>query len=198
MVVRYNGVVMGTDAEKWDSRYRDATQAPPARVLTENAHLLPAGGAALDLACGLGANALWLAQRGLETDAWDSSSVAIERVRARAEALGVCVHAEVRDVVKCPPPPHCFDVIVVVRFLDRSLTPHLIEALRPGGVLYYQTFTRTHVSDIGPSNPEYRLRDNELVSMFSALHLLVYREEGRFGQLDCGFRDQAMLVAARF
>jgi SAM-dependent methyltransferase len=197
MVVRYNGVVMVADAEKWDSRYRDATQAPPARVLTENAHLLPAGGAALDLACGLGANALWLAQRGLETDAWDSSPVAIERVRARAEALRVCVHAEVRDVVKCPPPPHCFDVIVVVRFLDRSLTPHLIEALRPGGVLYYQTFTRTHVSDTGPSNPEYRLRDNELVSMFSAMRLLVYREEGRIGQLDCGFRDQAMLVAAR-
>jgi hypothetical protein len=63
--------------------------------------------------------------------------------------------------------------------------------------LYYQTFTRTHVSDTGPSNPEYRLRDNELVSMFSAMRLLVYREEGRIGQLDCGFRDQAMLVAAR-
>ncbi|GMQ89870.1 MAG: class I SAM-dependent methyltransferase [Gammaproteobacteria bacterium] len=188
---------MNPGTRKWNARYRDATPAPPARVLVENIHLLPAHGAALDLACGLGSHAFLLASHGLETWAWDSSCVAIEHVRARAKALGLPVHAELRDVVVRPPPPDRFDVVVVVRFLDRSLSHYLIDALRSGGVLFYQTFTQTHVGDSGPGNPEYRLRDNELLSMFPGLRVLVYREEGRIGPLDSGFRDQAMLVAAK-
>jgi tellurite methyltransferase len=180
---------------KWDTRYGDALESPPARVLAENVHLLPGQGVALDLACGLGANALLLAAHGLEVFAWDSSAVAIERLRARAR--GTAVHAEVRDVIAQPPAREQFDVIVVAHFLDRSLAPHLIEALRPNGLLFYQTFTRTRVSATGPSNPGYRLADNELLSLFAPLRLLVYRDEGLGGDGSRGFRDQAMLVAAK-
>jgi len=107
------------------------------------------------------------------------------------------VCAEQRDVVRNPPEPGRFDVIVVSRFLDRSLAPQLAVALRPGGLLFYQTFTRTRVDDSGPVSPDYRLADGELLRVFAGLRLRVYREEGVIGDITCGLRNQAMLVAQR-
>ncbi len=181
---------------KWDRRYRGAEDfGSPAEVLVANQHLLPAAGKALDLACGLGASALLLARLGLETTAWDLSPVAIGRLAATAKAEGLPLQASVRDVERTPFPAAAFDVIVVRRFLERRLCPAIAEALRPGGLLFYQTFTRERVGDAGPSNPDYRLGRNELLRLFPGLELVVYREEGRLGHTARGFRDEAMLVA---
>ncbi|MDH3670573.1 MAG: class I SAM-dependent methyltransferase [Gammaproteobacteria bacterium] len=188
---------MSADIDKWDARYRQARESLPSKVLLDNRHLLPVSGTALDVACGLGTNALLLAEHGLTTHAWDSSSVAIDKLQQRAQAHGVLVEAAVRDVVAHPPGLESFDVIVVTRFLDRGLSPQLTQALRVDGLLFYQTFTRTRVSDVGPSNPDYRLADGELLVMFSALQVLVYREEGKVGDVGRGFRDEAMMVARK-
>ncbi len=187
------------DAEGWNARYREGApaSAEPVAVLRENAHLLPRRGRALEPACGLGANSLFLAQRGFEVTAWDFSVVAIRRLRERATGQGLTLSAEVRDVVARPPAPESAEVIVVSRFLDRSLIPHLTAALVPGGLLFYQTFVREAVSDRGPSDPAYRLAPNELLRLFASLHLLFYREEGRVGDLRQGFRDEAMLVGQK-
>lgn len=183
---------------RWDRRYRESERRPgPARVLTDYAHLLPAAGDALDLACGLGANARFLAARGLRVRAWDLSPVAIARAGERARAEGLSITAEVRDVSARPPEPERFDLIVVSRFLDRALAPALHASLRRGGLLYYQTFTRTHVTPTGPRSEDYRLADNELLTLFAGLQVVAYREEGRLGDLTRGFRDEAMLVAQR-
>lgn len=189
--------VMTWGVDKWDARYADAAITSPARVLLENAHLLPRRGAALDLACGLGANALLLASRGFDVFAWDSSHVAIDRLRALAQARGLTLRVEVRDVVQRPPEPERFDIIVVSHFLERSLTPYLIAALRVDGLLFYQTFTRSRVDECGPHSPHYLLGDRELLVMFSPLQLMVYREEGLAGNIDQGFRGQALLVAKK-
>lgn len=183
----------------WEARWRGAGGADPepARVLAENLHLLPQRGRALDLACGLGANALLLAAQGLETHAWDWSEAAVTRVRERARAAGFTVHARVRDVVAAPPGPAAFDVIVVARFLERALMPALQAALRPGGLLFYQTFTREAVSDRGPRRGEYRLAPNELLRLLPGLRLVVYREEGRIGDLNRGLRDEVLYVGRR-
>lgn len=183
----------------WERRYRERTiaDAAPATVLRENAHLLPRQGVALDVACGLGGNAILLAAGGLETFAWDSSPAAIDKLAAWARAHGSSIHAEVRDVVASPPEPERFDAIVVSRFLERELAPALMAALRPGGLLFYQTFTRSHVGDRGPRSEHYRLADNELLALFAPLRILVYRDEGRVGDLARGFRDEAQLVARR-
>ncbi len=188
---------MSSDTDKWDARYRQARESSPAQVLLDNRHLLPASGTALDVACGVGANALLLAEHGLTTHAWDNSSVAIDKLRGRAQAHGVSVEAAVRDVIAHPPGSESFDIIVVTRFLERGLAPQLTRALRVDGLLFYQTFTRTRVSDVGPSNPDYRLADGELLVMFSALQVLVYREEGKVGDISRGFRDEAMMVARK-
>ncbi len=187
------------DAERWDQRYREGGGGTgPARVLEENPHLLPLRGRALDLACGPGANSLFLASRGLDVHAWDFSPVAIERLRAAALDRGLSVTTEVRDVLSRPPEPQSFDVIVVSRFLERSLVSSLTEALRPGGVIFYQTFLLEAIDKtVGPKNRCFRLGKNELLGLFSSLYLLYYREEGRVGDVSQGFRNEAMLVAEK-
>ncbi len=183
---------------KWDDRWREH-QGPgqPARVLAENAHLLPASGEALDLACGLGGNALLLARRGLRVRAWDLSGVAVERLRAQARAEGLPLEAEERDVCARPPPPGAFDVIVVAHFLERHLAPALVAALRPGGLLYFETYTQEALSPSGPGRPEWRLAPGELLELFRPLRPVVYREEGLMGDLREGWRDKALLVAVK-
>ncbi|MES9966546.1 MAG: class I SAM-dependent methyltransferase [Sedimenticola sp.] len=182
----------------WDRRHAAAEGlGEPARVLEENLHLLPPGGDALDLACGRGVNAMLLAQAGLNVTAWDSSVVAIARLDEAANEAGLKISAEVRDVVDAPPEPGSFDVILVSHFLDRSLVQAISAALRRGGLLFYQTFSEERVSDAGPSNPGFRLADNELLTMFDSLDVRVYREEGRLGELSRGWRDRAMLVAEK-
>ncbi|MCU7842950.1 MAG: methyltransferase domain-containing protein [Candidatus Thiodiazotropha sp. (ex Monitilora ramsayi)] len=184
---------------KWDARHGDAEKSPSvARVLEENLHLLPPSGHALDLACGLGGNALVLAEQGLDVSAWDLSPVAIERLQGIAAAEGLTnLQAEVRDVERQPPSSGSFDVIVVSYYLERTLIPALISALKPGGLIFYQTFTAIAVGDEGPSNPDFRLGDNELLDLFRPLKVRCYREEDRLGDLTRGVRDVAMLVAER-
>lgn len=181
---------------KWDARYRDARaeQAQPAFVLESFAHLLPAQGTALDVACGLGGNARFLAQRGLVTEAWDLSPVAIDKLRAAATQRGWSLVAQVRDVCVRPPAAASFDVIVVTHFLERRLAPLLVAALRPHGLLYYQTFTLARVDDSGPPPGPYRLGDNELLALFRTLRLRAYREESVLGDPRAGWRNQALLV----
>ena len=186
-------------APDWNARHAagSVADASPAPVLRDNAHLLPAAGTGLDLACGLGGNAILLARHGLEAFAWDSAATAIDALAAWARARELPIRAEVRDVVAAPPEPGRFDVIVVSRFLERSLAPALAAALRPGGILFYQTFTRERVTGRGPRSDRFRLARGELLELFRALELLVYREEGSAGDTARGLRDEAQLVARR-
>jgi len=186
-----------SDREKWDGIYRNSPDDIPeaARVLRENPHLLPRQGTALDLACGRGGNALFLAAAGLETHAWDISGVALEQLTGTATRLQRVIHTQVRDVCAEPPAPETFDIIVVCRFLDRSITPALAAALRKQGLLFYQTFTVDKDPAVGPRNPAYLLDRGELLSLFAGLRPVLYREEGRIGDIGNRVRNEAMLIA---
>ncbi|MBD3610812.1 MAG: methyltransferase domain-containing protein [Gammaproteobacteria bacterium] len=167
------------DAIRWNNRYQDRSQPGDAvPVLQQNIALLPANGKALEIACGLGANTLLLAQHGLEVDAWDISQVAVDKLQAIANKHGLNVHTQARDVVNQPPEVEQYDVIVVSFFLERSLMPALINALKPGGIIYYQTFARENATS-GPSNPAFRLDKNELLTCFNSLTIRVYRDDGQ-------------------
>jgi len=195
-----NNAHVSPDAAVWNTRYADAGRATgeAAWVLRGHAHLLPQHGQALDLACGLGANALYLAERGLDVSAWDSSSVAIEQLQSCAAAQNLHLLAKVRDVVAAPPAPRSFDVIVVSHFLARELFPALIAALRPGGLLFYQTFTREKIATFKtPSNPDFLLAPNELLHLCAPLRILAYREDGLTGDLSQGMRACAACVGQK-
>lgn len=184
--------------DRWDKRHSEASDSGEiADVLQENLHLLPKQGDALDLACGRGANALMLAGLGFNVTAWDLSPVAIDRLQQSAEEKQLTINAEVRDLLHAPFPGNAFDVILVSHFLERTLASSIVQALRHGGLLFYQTFTQTAVSDEGPSNPQFRLADNELIELFSALKVRVYREEHALGDTSKGWRDKALLIAQK-
>ncbi len=181
---------------RWQRRYQAGEGAArPARVLRELDFLLPASGRALDLACGRGGNALLLAERGLAVEAWDYAPAAIEALRAEAARRGLRLRAGVRDVLSEPPEAARYDVITVSYFLERDLAPAIAAALRPGGLLFYETFTQDAPDGAGPSNPAFRLAPNELLGLFPGLRVLDYREHARVGDPLRGQRDIATLVA---
>ena len=184
------------DADKWNAVYQSGKHGrdEPVRILKDYAHLLPKIGTALDLACGTGANAIFLAQHGLQTSAWDVSEQAIIRLHESAIQLGLKIDTEIRDVIVKPPEANRFDVIVVSYFLERTLIPYIIDALRMNGLLFYQTFTKERIDDTGPTNDNYRLAENELLELCSDLHIVIYREEGTIGDTASGLRNEAMLV----
>lgn len=183
-------------AHKWDRRYREASgPGNPAPVLAEHLHLLPAGGDALDLACGLGANALLLAQNGLCTQGWDISAVALQRLNEHATARGLTLTTLQRDIEAHPPPLRSFDLIVVTDFLFRPICPAIAAALRPGGLLFYSTWCAGKRSASGPSSPAFLLQPNELLRLFPGLQVRFYREDAQAGTLTLGDRDRAHLIA---
>lgn len=190
---------MHPDRQKWDQIYSQRDKAGPqaAEVLLQNRHLLPSKGKALDLACGLGANSLLLAESGLDVSAWDISPVAVEALLSQARQRQLKIDARVVDVNKQLPAPGSVDVLVVTHFLVREMAQALMDAMRPGGLLFYQTYCRDKVSKQGPGNPEYLLKDNELLTLFAGLKLRVYREESLLGCHELGWRNQAMLVAEK-
>lgn len=185
--------------EKWDNIFEQATNKNIAanEVLQQNIHLLPASGKALDYACGLGGNALILAQAGLETHAWDISSVALDKLQLAAAKAHLNIIPRIVDLEKSPPEKNCFDVIVVGHFLYRQGFDALLNALRKDGLLFYQTFTQTKVRQAGPTNPDYLLERNELIQRCSGMNILVYREEDRMGNINQGWRNEAMIVAQK-
>ena len=164
--------------QRWNLRFakRD-TPGEAAFVLTENLHLLPSSGRALELACGLGANALLLAAQGLQVEAMDYSDVALDKLAGFARQRGVAVTTVQADLEAGFEPPAAYAVIVVSHYLYRPLLPVLVDMLAPGGLLFYQTFTRDKCSASGPSNPDYLLAPHELLRAFATLRCRYYRED---------------------
>ena len=133
-----------------------------------------------------------MARRGLAAHAWDISKTVIDALRRQAAAE----HLEARAAVH-PPSPDAFDVICVSFYLERAIARDIASALKSEGLLFYQTFIHEKVTEQGPANPSYRLGPNELLELFSPLHVLAYRELGCVGDTGQGLRDTAWLVGQR-
>src|SRR3989442_3616589 len=193
-------------AQEWDERYGSALPdlpLEPAEFLAECLPLLPAG-PALDLACGAGRNTLFVAARSQSVTAADYSAAALEILESGAHAGG---HPVERSSVLAPPhgprgairiaevdlerarlPEISFELILCFQYLQRSLFRGMEKALRPGGFLLFETYTRaqvdpdrvgvTHRKDFpsGPHNPNYLLAPGELRTAFPSLETLFYRE----------------------
>jgi 2-polyprenyl-3-methyl-5-hydroxy-6-metoxy-1,4-benzoquinol methylase len=164
-------------AQKWDKRFAGADSAPKAaKVLQDHMAFLPKHGNALDVACGLGGNALQLASRGLNTSAWDISAMGLAKLQHFAGEQGLGINTQHIDLEVDNFPAQQFDVITVSHYLHRPLFPALVSALNQAGVIFYQTFTSTNAGKGGPSNPAFLLSDNELLEAFSNLETLFYQQ----------------------
>ena len=157
----------------------------PSPWLLSNAGLLPKGGRVLDVACGRGRNALWLAEEGFQVHAVDRARDALDALRRSARRSAVAVQTSEMDleadVVDLG--DGAYDAAVVFRFLHRPLFPALRRALRPGGLLVYETFTAGQETRGHPHNPRFHLQPGELVRLVAPLEVLREREGDSEGQM---------------
>jgi tellurite methyltransferase len=173
--------VSKADFEAWESRYSTGTyegRAWPSDLLETWINRMPAG-RALDVPCGQGRNALYLAANGWQVDGVDISPSALDAAARRADEQGVTVnwHAADLDEGDAPNPP--YDLIVSCFFMDRGLIPRMKEWLSPDGFVVFEQHMATPLKVDGPGSPQWRLAPNELLTLFSDFRTLQY-EEGIF------------------
>lgn len=185
--------------QKWNQRYKDKLVCDqlPASVLELNKSLLVTKGEALDLACGLGGNAVFLAEQGYQVTALDYSDVALEKLALFANQKNLSIKTSLLDLETQSISSDKFDVVVVSYYLQRELFPELFRILKQGGLLFYQTFSVATETDSGPRNASFRLEKGELLSLCENYSLLYYREDqGCCSGVDC-FNNDAMIVVRK-
>ena len=148
-------------------------ETPASAWVRRFAPLIPPGGRVLDLACGGGRHARYLAARGHEV-------LAVDRDPACGAALagleGVefrCLDLETDD---WPLAGERFEAVVVTNYLWRPRLAGLADLLSPGGLLIYETFADGHAAFGKPSNPEFLLRPGELLRVFATLRILAFED----------------------
>ncbi len=154
----------------------------PSDWLMSNADLLPRGGLVLDVACGRGRHALLLASAGFHVHAADRDARVLEALAGTAARLGVRLETRDTDLESAEVDlgRDRYDAVIVFRFLHRPLMPTLARALKPGGVLFYETFTTAGASRHGPTCREFLLEPGELLQLVEPLRV----ERSREAQVD--------------
>ncbi len=145
-------------------------------------HVPPAPGSrALELACGLGFDALWLAAQGYRVDAIDISFEALRRARAEMQrrALNGITFIQA-DLDQFSLPRYEYDVAVVFRYLDRDLFPAIRARVRPGGLVIYETLNVRRLEQNPATNPDHMLALDELPRYFPGWTVLETGSSGQF------------------
>ncbi len=179
--------VSEADQQKWDTRYREGAyqaRTNPSALLEEWLPRLAGLGAparAVDVACGLGRNALYLARQGWQVDAVDISAVALQALAATATVEGLPIACRQLDLerreqqtalVSAEP----YDLALLVRYTDLALIEILDRALRAGGYLIAEEHLITDADVIGPSSPRFRVAPGQLRKAARGLEIKTYRE----------------------
>lgn len=151
-------------------------------------------GRALDLACGPGRHALYLAKLGWQVTAIDSSHEAIRQLREQARAAGVTVDAHVANLEdgEFVPEAGAYDLICNFFYLQRDLFPKIRESLRPGGVFAGAIHLIDEVPCARPHNPSFVLQPGELRREFDGWKILYYSEG-----IEPGHKRPAARIIAR-
>jgi SAM-dependent methyltransferase len=186
---------MAPSAAEWDERYRTAPpgEAEPCSIVRELLPLLSKGNA-LDIACGSGRHTLLLAAHGWTVTAVDHSRAGLDRLQAEARARRLAIEwadsarpsgrkrtpgitTVLADLERFDVPRNTFDLILCINYLQRPLFSQIEAALRPGGEVLVETYTRAQLQfGSGPKSPDYLLEPGELRSAFPRLQTVFYRE----------------------
>jgi tellurite methyltransferase len=166
------------ERERWNAHYASRVsthEGEPHPFLREHVALLPRG-RALELAMGEGHNAIFLARQGFSVTGLDVSDFAVERSLRMSQEAGLAIEAHCRDLRNTTLPADAYDVVVCFYYLQRDLFPQVVNTLRTGGMVIYETFTGEQARYGHPTTPDYLLRPNELLEAFRALRIRVYRD----------------------
>jgi len=183
-------------AAKWEERFSRPGYwigAEPAPFLQEILPLLGPPGCALELAMGEGRNSVFLAEQGWRVTGVELTTAGIAKAEGLARERkvqtwrtppgGNCVAPSAGvllqqgDLTQYPLPTGPWDLVLIVNFLIRPVLPAILQALPPGCLLAYETFTVRQLEfEGGPRSREFLLEPGELREAFGALDILIYRE----------------------
>lgn len=158
------------DRERWERKYAAGNPNAafvPDPLLVRHAQLFNGDGWALDAACGVGQNAIWLAQRGYEVLAVDGSLAGLRYGREANAGADVRVHFVAADLDRFVLLEDTFALIIVFRYLDRALVPRLKRAVVPGGLIVYETFNVNRLRSAPQMTRSYLLDPGELARLFA-------------------------------
>jgi SAM-dependent methyltransferase len=186
------------ERETWDERFRAGDHAatepdPFLAQLEDYAELLPpdrraglkgapkagpkAAPKALDLACGAGRNAVYLAERGWDVTACDISLEGLRRAQSLARERGVRLQLFCQDLSTVQLPAEHFDLVICFFYLLRELFPQIKATLRPHGLVVFKTYTTDQLRFPGrPRHPLHMLEPQELLDAFRDFRVLTYQE----------------------
>jgi SAM-dependent methyltransferase len=198
------------DSADWDVRYGTdelVWRADPNRFLVEEVGGL-ASGKALDLACGEGRNALWLAAQGWEVTAVDFSAVGLAKAGRLASARGLRLDLVEADLLTWAPQDGAFDLVIVM-YLHlpeggrRQVLRHAADALVPGGTVLVVGHDITNLLDGtgGPQDPGVLYSPDDVIASFDGLEIVraarvrrpVSTEEGERTAIDALVRARRPL-----
>ncbi len=177
---------MRAERTKWEARYAAGEYShdgPPSGLLRRWLPSLPRG-RALDVAAGLGRNAIFLARAGYTVDAIDISPTGLREAKRRARGRGLHIRWIEADLDIYTLPRGRYDLVINMFFLKRGLLGALKSAVRPGGVMILETHLESPRRDGGPPVLRHRLRRGELRRRFRGWDVLdleegLFREGGR-------------------
>lgn len=190
------------DRRKWNTRYRKGAYAErihPAVYLVECIPMInPPLHRALDLACGAGRNALYLASQGFAVDAIDIAAEALQRGRQSASAQAITdinwfnldlddgLHNDLDD----------YGLVIMMRYLDIDLLTSAAERLVSGGYLLAEVHLQTDQVVAGPSSATFRAEPGELRTAANGLNVIQYNE-GICRDPDGSFAALARMLAQK-
>ncbi len=187
------------DRLKWDAKYSDGDhliEKGEASFMLKRYYDKAPAKRALDVACGTGRNALFLAEHGFVVDALDISPVGLERLQDHAGQISGAgkVNCQVVDLDDYSPPEASYGLIVVTNYLNRPLIPKLAKALCDGGILVIDTFMADSQNGTRDFNPDYLLRAGELPEYFDSGYEVLAFEDARKGHCNNELLKQAIAV----
>ena len=154
------------------------TTSAPSEWLLRWQHLLPTHSHILDMACGSGRHATWLSSLGHAITGIDRDATALAHLPPTVTAVQA-------DIENAPWPlqGQQFDAVIVTNYLWRPLWPQVMDSVRPGGVLLYETFAQGNEAFGKPSRPDFLLAPGELLQVCNGWHIVAY-EHGVRSQPD--------------
>lgn len=175
-----NVINMSGGMSRWagERDYDPGRLCGPSAWLLDNADLLPRGGRVLDVAAGRGRHALLLGAAGFLVHAIDRDQTALAGMAGFGRTAGLDVTTAAQDLESGRPvlARDAYDAVLVFNYLHRPLMAAIRDALKPGGVLFYETFLIGQAERGQPKNPAFLLQPGELAALIQPLTLLRTRE----------------------
>ncbi len=165
------------DRSKWNQRYAEDSyrKANPVCLLENWITKIPVG-KALDVACGTGRNAIFMAQAGFDVDAIDISREGLNEAKKNAESQGIDIYWVEHDFDQAYEFETDYSLIVVLWYVNLPLISRLCDNLAPGGYLLCEEHLITEQQVTGPGNSSFRVEPGQLREAVSALDILMYKE----------------------